>query len=184
MLHPLTKALLRWYGGHARALPWRGSLDPYAVWVSEIMLQQTRVETVLPYYERWMRRFPTVQALARASQERVLAAWEGLGYYGRARNLHRAARRLVAEHAGRLPTTIEGLQRLPGIGRYTAAAIAAFAFGADALALDGNLRRVYARAYRPHVQVANPIVTLGFNGFPDLVAHFLRGLHIQKHAGR
>ena len=152
----VRRALLAWYRAHSRDLPWRGRKDPYAVWVSEIMLQQTRVETVLPYYERWMRRFPTVQALARSSQEKVLAAWEGLGYYGRARNLHRTARRLVAEHAGMLPTTIEGLQRLPGIGRYTAAAIASIAFGADALALDGNLRRVLARLFDLKVDPRSP----------------------------
>ncbi len=145
MLHPLTETLLSWYERNARALPWRGSRDPYAIWVSEIMLQQTRVAAVIPYFERWMQRFPTVAALARASQAEVLAAWEGLGYYGRARNLHRAAGRIVDAYSGRLPETIEGLQGLPGIGRYTAAAIAAFAFGADALALDGNLRRVLSR---------------------------------------
>jgi A/G-specific adenine glycosylase len=147
MRHPLSKALLVWYAANARDLPWRRTRDPYAIWVSEIMLQQTRVEAVLPYYERWMGRFPDVQSLAAASQEEVLALWEGLGYYSRARHLHRAAQVLVAEHGGQLPVTAAELERLPGIGRYTAAAIATFAFGADAIALDGNLRRILSRLF-------------------------------------
>jgi A/G-specific adenine glycosylase len=147
MRHPLSKALLVWYGANARDLPWRRTHDPYAIWVSEIMLQQTRVEAVLPYYKRWMARFPDIHTLAAASQEEVLALWEGLGYYSRARHLHRAAQVLVAEHGGRLPETAAELERLPGIGRYTAAAIATFAFGADAIALDGNLRRILSRLF-------------------------------------
>src|SRR3972149_3407658 len=115
--------LLAWYGVHARTLPWRGHVDPYAVWVSEIMLQQTRVETVIPYFERWMRQFPTVAALAAASQQEVLAAWEGLGYYSRARNLHRVAQMIVSQYAGQLPADLDQLRKLPGIGRYTAGAI-------------------------------------------------------------
>ena len=120
----LADALLSWYDRNARSLPWRGHPDPYAVWVSEIMLQQTRVETVIPYFLRWMERFPSVAALAAASEQDVLAAWEGLGYYSRARNLHRAARLLVEEHAGQLPRSRSALEQLPGIGRYTAGAIA------------------------------------------------------------
>ena len=111
------------------------------------MLQQTRVETVIPYYRRWLARFPTVQALAAAPRDEVLAAWEGLGYYSRARNLHRAAKMVVAEMGGRCPTTVEGLRLLPGIGRYTAGAIASIAFGADAAVLDGNVKRVLARVF-------------------------------------
>jgi len=148
MPFPLADALLDWYHQSARSLPWRETRpDPYAVWVSEIMLQQTRVETVIPYYERWMQRFPTLEALARAPQQEVLAAWEGLGYYSRARNLHRAAQIVVEEYGGRIPEDSQALRRLPGIGRYTAGAIASIAFGRDEPALDGNIRRVLARVF-------------------------------------
>ena len=140
-------ALLSWYAANARQLPWRGNPDPYAVWVSEIMLQQTRVETVLPYFERWMKRFPTVHALAQASQQEVLSAWEGLGYYSRARNLQRAAQQVVAQFNGVIPANMAALRKLPGVGRYTAGAIASLAFGLDEAALDGNIRRVLARLF-------------------------------------
>lgn len=143
----LAARLLSWYERHARDLPWRRVPHPYAVWVSEIMLQQTRVETVIPYFERWMQRFPTIGALAAAGQQEVLGLWEGLGYYSRARNLHRAAQEVAAQHGGELPRDPEALRRLPGIGRYTAAAIASIAFGVDAAALDGNIRRVLARVF-------------------------------------
>jgi len=143
----LTDLLLDWYQSHARSLPWRDHPDPYAVWVSEIMLQQTRVETVIAYFERWMDRFPTIDRLASASQQEILILWEGLGYYSRARNLHRAAQIVMAEYGGQLPASAEALQKLPGIGRYTAAAIASIAFGQDAAALDGNIRRVLARLF-------------------------------------
>lgn len=142
-----TLDLLAWYAQHARVLPWRGNCNPYAIWVSEVMLQQTRVETVIPYFERWMRRFPTLAALAQASQQEVLAAWEGLGYYSRARNLHRAAQIVVQQLGGELPRDLQALSRLPGVGRYTAGAIASLAFGVDAPALDGNIRRVLARVF-------------------------------------
>jgi A/G-specific adenine glycosylase len=148
--------LLAWYARHARQLPWRGHPDPYAVWVSEVMLQQTRVETVIPYFQRWMERFPTIPALAAASQQDVLAAWEGLGYYSRARNLHRAAQILVAQHGGRLPEDTDSLRRLPGIGRYTAGAIASIAFGHDAPTLDGNIRRVLARIFNMELPARSP----------------------------
>jgi A/G-specific adenine glycosylase len=138
-------ALLRWYGVHRRDLPWRHSRDPYAIWVSEIMLQQTRVETVIPYYHRFLARFPSVRALSRAHETAVLAAWSGLGYYRRARHLHRAARLVVREHGGVLPNTLEGLRALPGIGAYTAAAIASIAHDVPAAAVDGNVIRVIAR---------------------------------------
>jgi A/G-specific adenine glycosylase len=137
--------LLDWYAKHGRSLPWRGSSDPYAVLVSEYMAQQTRVETVIPYYLRWMERFPSMQALADAPQEAVLKAWEGLGYYARARNLHKAARAILTDHSGQIPSSIDELRALPGIGDYTATAVASLAFGADVPALDGNLRRVLAR---------------------------------------
>ncbi len=142
-----AEPLLAWYAVHQRVLPWRNAPDPYAIWVSEIMLQQTQVETVIPYYLRWLKRFPTVQALAAAPQQEVLAAWEGLGYYSRARNLHRAARIVAGELDGRLPATAAGLRALPGIGRYTAGAIASIAMGADAAVLDGNVKRVLARVF-------------------------------------
>jgi A/G-specific adenine glycosylase len=143
----ITSQLLKWYEISARSLPWRGVSDAYAVWVSEIMLQQTRVETVIPYYERWMARFPSLPALAAASQQDVLAVWEGLGYYSRARNLHRAAKIVLDEYGGELPADVRLLRRLPGVGRYTAAAIASIAFGLDEPALDGNIRRVLARLF-------------------------------------
>lgn len=147
MTTEFARLVLGWYATHARALPWRGVKDPYAVWVSEIMLQQTRVETVVPYYLRWMARFPTVQALADASEQEVLQLWEGLGYYSRARNLHVAARLVMDRDGGKLPGTRKELEALPGIGRYTSGAIASIAFAADEPALDGNIRRVLARVF-------------------------------------
>ncbi len=137
--------LLGWFDEFQRQMPWRTTRDPYAIWVSEIMLQQTQVKTVIPYYERFMGSFPTVAALAAAKEDRVLKHWEGLGYYSRARNLHKAAKLLVAEYSGQLPTTAEGLQALPGIGRYTAGAIASIAFGLNEPVLDGNVMRVLTR---------------------------------------
>jgi len=142
-----SRRILQWYARARRSLPWRDHLDPYAVWVSEIMLQQTRVEAVIPYFELWMRRFPTAADLAAASEQDVLMSWEGLGYYSRARNLHKAARMVVEQFRGELPRDPEALRRLPGIGRYTAGAIASMAFGLDVPTLDGNLRRVLARAF-------------------------------------
>jgi len=147
MQHALSARLLRWYAKSGRKLPWRGTRDPYRIWVSEIMLQQTQVEAVIPYYRRWLKRFPTLRALAAAPLHDVLTVWEGLGYYSRARNLHRAAQKVTQEYGGRLPRTPEGLRVLPGIGRYTAAAIASIAFGVDAAVLDGNVKRVLARVF-------------------------------------
>jgi len=143
----LATGLLNWYRHQGRTLPWRGNPDPYFVWVSEIMLQQTRVETVIPYFERWMHQFPTVNDLAKASEQDVLNAWEGLGYYSRARNLHKAAKFVVEQHSGELPRDLKALRKLPGIGRYTVGAIASIAFNMDEPTLDGNLRRVYARLF-------------------------------------
>ena len=139
--------MLDWYSENARELPWRNHPDSYAIWVSEIMLQQTQVETVIPYFLKWMRRFPTIPILAASSQQDVLNLWEGLGYYGRARNIHRAAVILVAGHGGRLPADIGKLRELPGIGRYTAGAIASLAFGKNEPVLDGNVRRVLSRVF-------------------------------------
>lgn len=141
----IQSRLLEWAETSLRALPWREDRTPYRVWVSEIMLQQTRVETVVPYFERWMERFLTIQALAEASVETVLKYWEGLGYYARGRNLHRAAQIVVRKHGGRLPCSREDLIALPGIGPYTAGAILSLAFGQDAAVLDGNVRRVLSR---------------------------------------
>ena len=138
------KTLLRWYDQHKRDLPWRQTRDPYAIWVSEIMLQQTRVETVLPYYGKFLNRFPTVEALARAEVEEVLGAWSGLGYYRRARLLHQAAR-LIVKDEGRVPEDAQQLRELPGIGAYTAAAIGSIAFGFVEPAIDGNVERVISR---------------------------------------
>jgi A/G-specific adenine glycosylase len=128
-------------------MPWRETRDPYAIWVSEVMLQQTRVDTVQPYYRRWMARFPTVQALAAAELDDVLRVWQGLGYYARARKLHRAARLICRELAGRVPDTVDGLRSLPGVGEYTAGAVASIAFGVRTPAVDGNVRRVLSRLY-------------------------------------
>jgi A/G-specific adenine glycosylase len=135
-------ALLAWYDRTGTALPWRGVHDPYRVWLSEIMLQQTQIETVKPYYERFLAAYPTVEALAAAPLDDVLKLWEGLGYYSRARNLHRAAQQIAA---GGFPQTVDGLLELSGVGRYTAGAIASIAFGARAPVLDGNVIRVFAR---------------------------------------
>jgi len=146
-MNRIASLLLNWYRHNGRHLPWRGKISPYAVWVSEIMLQQTRVETVIPYFEKWMQIFPTVQDLADASEQDVLNSWEGLGYYSRARNLHKASRIVVTEHKGQLPRDLKALRALPGIGRYTVGAIASIAFGMDEPTLDGNLRRVFARLF-------------------------------------
>lgn len=155
-LPSLQTRLLAWYHKNKRTLPWRGHPNPYAVWISEIMLQQTRVETVIPYFEKWMQRFPTVQALADASEQEALNAWEGLGYYSRARSLHKAAQVVVRDFGGKLPQSMDELMKLPGIGRYTAGAIASIAFGADEPALDGNLKRVYARLFDVTEPVDSP----------------------------
>jgi A/G-specific adenine glycosylase len=141
----LRRRLLRWAASHRRDLPWRRSRDPYHVWVSEIMLQQTTVVAVIPYFERFLARFPTLAELAAADEHEVLRLWEGLGYYSRARNLHAAARQVVREHAGIVPSDVATLQTLPGIGRYTAGAIASFAYDRPAPIVEANTSRVYAR---------------------------------------
>lgn len=141
----LRRSLLRWFGECRRDLPWRRTTDPYAIWLSEVMLQQTRVEAVIPYYERFLKAFPTVGRLAKAPLERVLRLWAGLGYYSRARNLHAAAQTIVRDHSGAFPRSSAALRTLPGIGRYTAAAIASIAFSEPAAVLDGNVKRVLAR---------------------------------------
>ena len=139
------RSLLAWYDRHRRDLPWRASRDPYCVWLSEIMLQQTRVAAVIEHYRNFLRRFPTVQKLAAAREASVLAAWSGLGYYRRARMMHAAAKVIVREHGGKFPASEEGLRALPGIGRYTAAAIASIAFDEPVAVVDGNVERVLQR---------------------------------------
>ena len=141
----LRRQLKSWYKKHGRELPWRNLADPYRVWISEIMLQQTTVTAVIPYYERFFHRFPDVGSLASADQQDVLALWEGLGYYSRARNLHKAACIIVEDHGGRFPQSADELQQLPGIGRYTAGAIASFAMGQAAPIVEANTLRLYAR---------------------------------------
>jgi A/G-specific adenine glycosylase len=141
------KRLLAWYRRHRRALPWRETRDPYRIWVSEIMLQQTRVSAVIPYYQRFLERFPTVDALAAASEQELLECWSGLGYYRRARQMQQAARRVASEYGGVFPDTFEGLQELAGIGSYTAAAIASIAFGRPHAVVDGNVVRVLTRLF-------------------------------------
>ena len=145
----ITQRLLDWYDAHARSLPWRAPKgvrpDPYRVWLSEVMLQQTTVQAVMPRFERFLARWPTVEALAAAPREAVLDEWAGLGYYARARNLHACAQTIAGEHGGRFPSEVESLRKLPGIGAYTAAAIAAIAFDRPVAAVDGNVERVIAR---------------------------------------
>src|SRR6266850_5959511 len=140
-----ARSLLHWYDAHQRQLPWRGERDPYRIWISDVMLQQTRVAVVVERYRRFLMRFPTIEKLARGRLADVLSAWSGLGYYRRARGLHAAAKIVVRESNGELPNTSERLRMLPGIGRYTAAAIASIAFGEPVAVVDGNVERVLAR---------------------------------------
>ena len=140
-----TVAILEWFRENGRVLPWRETRDPYAIWLSEIILQQTRIEQGKPYWERFMKRWPTVEALAQASEDEVLREWQGLGYYSRARNLHEAAKQIV--EMGGFPKTLEGIKRLKGVGDYTAAAIGSIAFNLPAAVVDGNVYRVLARHY-------------------------------------
>jgi A/G-specific adenine glycosylase len=175
-LPALHADLLQWYAREKRSLPWRKNQDPYRIWLSEIMLQQTRVEAVLPYYERFLSNFPTVADLAAAPIDSVTNLWAGLGYYSRARNLHAAAGQVVERHAGEFPRGLEDLLALKGVGSYTAAAIASIAFGAPHTALDGNLERVFARLLAsredpksksgraPLAALGHELVTLGHPG--------------------
>src|SRR5262245_332601 len=141
----MTDRLVAWYRRHRRDLPWRRTRDPYRIWISEVMLQQTQVSTVVPYYLMFLKRFPSLVSLSEAKEEAVLAAWSGLGYYRRARNLHAAARRIRAELGGKMPRDFDSLRRLPGLGRYTAGSLASIAFDKPDPALDGNAERVLAR---------------------------------------
>ena len=143
----LQKSLIAWFAAHRRDMPWRESSDPYFIWISEIMLQQTQVATVIPYFERFIRQFPTVQDLAKADSHEVMKAWEGLGYYSRARNMQKAAKEVVQKFEGKIPDNLTDLLSLPGIGRYTAGAILSIAFGQKAPILDGNVIRVLTRVF-------------------------------------
>lgn len=166
--HPFTITILRWFSENRRNLPWRETNDPYAIWLSEIILQQTRIQQGTAYWERFMQKFPTVDSLASASEDEVLRQWQGLGYYSRARNLHAAAKQIV--EAGRFPDTLEGIKRLKGVGDYTAAAIGSIAFGIPAAAVDGNVYRVLAR----HFGMDTPInTTVGKKIFTSLAQELL-----------
>ena len=156
MAAPFTEQLLSWYHDNRADLPWRRDPNAYHTWLSEIMLQQTRVDTVIPYYHRFVRAFPTIESLAAAPLEDVLKLWEGLGYYSRARNLHRAAQVVVDEYGGSLPADVEGLLKLPGIGSYTAGAIASIAFDVPAPVLDGNVMRLFARLLDMQDDITQP----------------------------
>ncbi len=158
-IHPATSDLLAWYAQNARKLPWRDSKDPYAIWISEIMLQQTRVETVIPYFQRWMKQFPDLVSLAKSDLQDVLVAWEGLGYYSRARNLHKAASLVMDKYAGVIPEEYEQLIQLPGIGHSSAADILSVAFGKDLAALDGNIKRVLSRLFNLTLSLETPEFT-------------------------
>lgn len=165
---PFTSTLLRWFAVHGRELPWRGISDPYGIWVSEVILQQTRIDQGTAYWLRFMERFPTVESLAAASEDEVLRVWQGLGYYSRARNMHAAAGQIVA--LGRFPDTIEGLRALKGVGEYIAAAVGSMGFGLPAAAVDGNFYRVLSR----HYGIVTPInTTSGKREFAALAAQLL-----------
>jgi len=148
--------LLAWYEQNKRDLPWRKNKDPYRIWVSEVMLQQTRVDTVIPYYNRFMEQFPTLEAFARADESQFLKAWEGLGYYSRVRNLHQAVNDVVASYGGIVPNTVDEMKKLKGVGDYTAGAVASIAYDVAAPAVDGNVMRVYARIFNIDADIAAP----------------------------
>ena len=164
MAYPL---LLDWYDANRRVLPFRGTRDPYAVWISEIMLQQTRTDTVSGYYTRFLNRFPNIAALAKADEQEVLKYWEGLGYYSRARNLHKAAQIMQREYGGRFPAAYEGIRALPGVGDYTAAAVASIAYRLPYPAIDGNLTRVLARVHGVREDVDRPAVKRRIRGLGE-----------------
>jgi len=171
--------LIAWQRRHGRHdLPWQGSRDPYVVWLSEIMLQQTQVATVIPYYQRFTTRFPGIAALAAATEDEVLTLWSGLGYYSRARNLHRAAQLVMERHAGDFPRDFASIVALPGIGRSTAAAISAFAFGSRRAILDGNVKRVLARCFGIE---GHPGAKAVENALWELAERLLPAAHIESY---
>ena len=157
-LREIAEPLLAWYDGHARKLPWRDNPEPYRVWVSEIMLQQTRVEAVKPYFERFLKELPTIRHLAEVPEERLMKLWEGLGYYNRVRNMQKAACRIVEEYQGEMPADFDRIRELPGIGSYTAGAIASFAFGIPKPAVDGNVLRVLSRVTKSYEDIMKQAV--------------------------
>jgi len=164
-LPPIPPPLLAWYDQNRRSLPWRDDPTPYHVWLSEIMLQQTRVAAVMPYYQRWMEELPTVEALAAVDEERLMKLWQGLGYYSRARNLHAAAKKISQEFDGIFPATQEAVRSLPGVGDYTAAAVCSAAYDTPCAVLDGNVYRVLSRLF----DVETPIdTTAGRKAFQEL----------------
>lgn len=156
-----TGRILAWFAGAMRRLPWRETYDPYSVWISEIMLQQTQMERGVRYFNAWMERFPNVRSVAEADEESVLKAWEGLGYYSRAHNLHSAARRIMGEHGGAFPDTVDAIRALPGVGEYTAAAIASIAFNMPVPAVDANVMRIFARI----CDIDVPVTSSGVRAF-------------------
>lgn len=164
MLSGTAASLLEWYDTNARKLPWRENTDPYRVWLSEIMLQQTRVEAVKGYYIRFLQALPDISALAQVEEDVLLKLWEGLGYYNRARNLQRAARQIIEQYGGKMPSSYEGLLALPGIGEYTAGAIASISFGVPVPAVDGNVLRVLARLLDDDSDIASPVIRQAFRG--------------------
>ena len=170
------KLLIEWYRRHHRRLPWRETDDSYRIWVSEVMLQQTQVQTVLPYYQQFLRDFPDVQTLANANLQAVLKAWEGLGYYARARNMHRSARAILEQHAGKFPDSWDVLRKLPGIGDYIASAVLSIAFNQPYAVVDGNVKRVLARLYEISEPVSNLSSYKIFKGVAD-------GLLDRRHPG-
>ncbi|HEV8374951.1 MAG TPA: A/G-specific adenine glycosylase [Candidatus Polarisedimenticolia bacterium] len=177
-IRPAARKLLAWYRRHQRDLPWRRTRNPYRIWISEVMLQQTQVATVIPYYRRFLERFPDVEALARAREQDVLAVWSGLGYYRRARHLHAAARVLLREHQGRIPRDLAALRRLPGIGRYTAGALASIAFDRPEPAIDGNAERVLSRflARRDHELLEEVVRNMMLAASPSQITQALMEL--------
>ena len=159
-LRRMGRSVVRWFAAHRRPLPWRTGRDPYRIWLAEVLLQQTRVEQAVPYFERFVARFPTVESLAAASEAEVLKLWQGAGYYGRARRLHAAAREVVGRFGGRLPTSVEALESLPGVGPYTARAVAAIAFDVPSVPVDANVARVASRWLREERDPTHPEVRL------------------------
>ncbi|MDF2669926.1 MAG: A/G-specific adenine glycosylase, partial [Paenibacillus sp.] len=163
-IHIYSEPLLRWYKKHNRDLPWRRTRDPYSIWISEVMLQQTRVDTVIPYYNRFVDKFPTIEALADAPEEEVLKLWEGLGYYSRARNLQAAARQVKEQFGGIVPDTLAEVSSLRGVGPYTAGAILSIAYNKPEPAVDGNVMRVLSRFFLLQDDIAKPSTRIRIEG--------------------